>query len=124
MTRSDIRRIRDDVSGVCAALTAPDPGEIAAQMVGLEAAVRQLSDWERGGVQGGEVHIGEEERALLRTELEALRLDLKRTEHLIRNGDEFWRGWARLLGMDTGYTPSGMPGVIEATSRSRVEVEG
>jgi hypothetical protein len=119
MTHSDIRKIRDDVSGVCAALTAPDPGEIAAQMVGLEAAVRQLSEWERCGVQDAQ-----EENALLRAELEALQQDLQRTERLIRSGDEFWRGWARLLGMDTGYTPSGMPGVIEATSRSRVEVEG
>ncbi len=119
MTHSDIRKIRDDVSGVCAALTTPDPGEIAAQMVGLDAAVRQLSEWERSGVQDGE-----EERGLLRAELEALQSELRRTEHLIRNGDEFWRGWARLLGMDTGYTPSGLPGVIQATSRSRVKVEG
>ena len=121
MTRSDIRKIRDDVSGMRAALTAPDPEEIAAQMVGLEAAVRQLSEWERTGADADGCDA--ESRALLRAEFEALRLDLKRTERLVRNGDEFWRGWARLLGMDTGYTPGGMP--VEAEIRSsRVKVEG
>ena len=116
MTRSDIRKIRDDVSGMCAALTAPDPGEIAAQLVGLEAALRQMDAWQ---ATCGEPT--EEDRELLRAELEALRQDLKRTELLVRNGEEFWRGWARLLGMDTGYTPSGMPAMAEATSRVKVE---
>lgn len=123
MTRSDIRKIRNDVSGMRAALTSPDPGEIAAQMVGLEAAVRQLGEWERSGAPESP-----EERALLRAELEALSAELKRTERLIQNGDEFWRGWARLIGMDTGYTPSGLPGMLEATTPvrvpSRIEVEG
>lgn len=105
------------------ALTAPDPGEIAAQMVGLDAAVRQLSDW-----RGSDAPENREEQALLRAELEALSAELKRTERLIQNGDEFWRDWARLIGMDTGYTPSGLPGLIEATSPVRsaswVEIEG
>jgi hypothetical protein len=123
MTRSDIRKIREDMSGVRVALTAPDPGEIAAQMVGLESAVRQMSEW---AGKGGPADP--EERALLRAELEALQGELRGTERLIENGEEFWRGWARLLGMDTGYTPSGLPGVLEATSPrrlpARVEVEG
>ena len=123
MTRSDIRKIREDVSGMRTALTAPDPGEIAAQMVGLEAALRQLRDW-----RGSDAPENPEDRALLRAELEALSSELKRTERLIQSGDEFWRGWARLIGMDTGYTPSGLPGLIEATTPARgavrVNVEG
>lgn len=121
MTRSEIQHVREEVAGMCDALTSPDPGEIAAQLVGLDQALRQLSAWQNGA------EFNEEDRGVLRAELEALQADLQRTERLVRNGEDFWRGWARLLGMDTGYTPSGMPGVIEAThagAAARMKVEG
>jgi hypothetical protein len=57
-------------------------------------------------------------------EIAALRAELQQLQHLVRHGEEFWRGWARVLGLDTGYTPGGGPGAMEGTMASRLSVKG
>lgn len=56
-----------------------------------------------------------------REELEGLRLELARAAKLAGNGEEFWRGWGRLLGLDPGYGADGALASARATSRIAVE---
>lgn len=57
-----------------------------------------------------------------RAEMDALRLELAGIAKLAHNGEEFWRGWGRLLGLEPGYTAGGALG--EAASASRIVVQG
>jgi len=57
-----------------------------------------------------------------KSEVEALRVDLARVAMLARNGEEFWRSWGRLVGVEPGYTPAGV--LAEAPAASRIAVEG
>jgi hypothetical protein len=41
---------------------------------------------------------------------------------LARNGEQFWRAWGRLLGLESGYTAEG---ILAAQPRaSHIEVQG
>ncbi len=56
-----------------------------------------------------------------REELEGLRLELAGAAKLARNGEEFWRGWGRLLGLDPGYSSDGALAAVPTTSRIAVQ---
>lgn len=56
-----------------------------------------------------------------REEFEGLRLELTRAAKLARNGEEFWRGWGRLLGLDPGYGADGALAAVLPASRIAVE---
>ena len=40
------------------------------------------------------------------SELDAVRLEVARVAMLAKGGEEFWRGWGRLAGLEPGYTPA------------------
>jgi hypothetical protein len=55
-------------------------------------------------------------------ELDALRLVLAGVAKLARNGEDFWRGWGRLVGLEPGYTQGGAP--VPEQSAARIVVQG
>lgn len=67
---------------------------------------------------------------ILRRQLETLDQELRRAARLGANAAAFWQGWARLLGLDTGYTPAGVTAPAEldaagpAPAARRVSVRG
>ncbi len=41
------------------------------------------------------------------TELDAVRSEVARVARLAKGGEEFWRAWGRLAGLEPGYTTAG-----------------
>jgi hypothetical protein len=123
MTHSATHEIRGRLAGVRAALTGGAQPDFAAQMGVLAAAAAQLQDLARGWQQAPPAGP---ERAAVRAELEALEAELGRLKHLVDAGEEFWRGWARMLGLDTGYTAAGVeaPLLTPAAAPPRLRVKG
>jgi hypothetical protein len=98
------------VTALHSALLAPEPEAVAPCLSGVQAAVAGLQALER---QLAAHPPDEAARAALLRDLHELQRVLDRTARLIRSGSDFWAGWARLLGLDTGYTPAGLPGPPE-----------
>lgn len=88
------------------ALLAPEPEAIALCLTCLREAAARLQSL---ACELAAHPPDETTRAALGGELRELQRELKRTARLIRSGSDFWAGWARLLGLDTGYTPAGLP---------------
>jgi Lon protease-like protein len=123
MTHCAPDEIRRQVTAVRAGLTGAGEPDFAAQIQALEAAAAQLQALAR---RWAEAPPGETERAELRAEISALETELRRLARLVEAGDEFWRGWARLLGLDTGYTPAGIaaPLLAPGAAARRLTVKG
>jgi len=64
------------------------------------------------------------ERTLLKADLENLRLELRCAERLARNGEDFCRGWGRLLGLEPSYTPAGVLASLPEQASTRIAVTG
>jgi hypothetical protein len=118
-----IAGVTEAARGLRAALTARTDSNLTTGILALDAAVGRLSTWEQ------EWHAapptGLDQRAQIHADIEALRRELRALEPVVRHGEEFLRGWARILGLDTGYTANGMPGGVEtAIAAPHMDVEG
>jgi hypothetical protein len=111
--RSPVREIRGQAGEVRLALLNPaEAGDFAAELLKLSAAIDQLQEVK---FQVEVARPGSEERVALETDLRALREDLARLARLSGHGEAFWRGWARMMGLDTsGYTQAGLPASLSA----------
>jgi hypothetical protein len=88
-------------------------GDLAAQIQAFDAAVGRMASFQQDW------------RTASPEEFAALRGEMRALEHLVHHGDEFLRGWARMLGLDTGYTATGLPGGMDPSLASpRVDLEG
>ena len=94
---SEIDSIREQVALLGASLVSSDPEEIARRLPGVHDAIHRLRN----------LAIDVHDSAEIRAEIKALRSELHRVERLIQTGTLFWSGWARLLGLDTGYSQAG-----------------
>src|SRR6478736_4084700 len=108
MTRSAVSEVRAQAGEVRLALLNPaEAGDFAAEILKLNAAIDRLREVKE------HVEVARpcsEERIALETDLQALREDLARLAMLSGHGEAFWRGWARMMGLDTsGYTHAGHP---------------
>lgn len=110
MTHSSIAEVRETLGKTRAALV--ESTDLPGQILALEAAVAQLREVQ----QFGDLAAEAEEIGLLREEVQ-------RVQALVRHGEEFWQGWARLLGMDTGYAPTGCAPAM-APAPVSIDVEG
>ncbi len=64
----------------------------------------------------------EEVARRLRVQPESVdRSELAALSKLARNGEDFWRAWGRLLGLEPGYTAAGVQASVPAGSRIAVE---
>jgi hypothetical protein len=106
MTPSNIASIREQVARAGAALREPG-ADFTGVLLGLESAVEGM----RG--LGADTPLAE---------LEALRVELARVATLAHHGEDFWRSWGRLLGLEPGYTPAGV--LAAEQSISHIAVEG
>jgi hypothetical protein len=97
--------------------------DLTGSILALELAVSQMRDLEEAAPQM-RLTIDPAERALLKADLDALRLDLRRVEGLARNGEDFWRGWSRMLGVEPGYTASGVVAPSTDQPSTRIAVTG
>lgn len=113
--RSAVTEVREQVGEVRAlaeevrmALLSPaEAGDFAAEILKLNAAIDSVREIKQQ-VEGA--RPGSEERVALEAALRALREDLARLARLAGHGEAFWRGWARMMGLDTGgYTVTGEP---------------
>ncbi|MEP6961844.1 MAG: hypothetical protein ABI995_07195 [Acidobacteriota bacterium] len=104
--------MRMHVERIRKALVTASPAELTAQlashMQGMEqaASLLRLVQAEEGE-SGTALTGGEKDR--FRVEMGALRDELAGLKALSHTGEEFWLGWARLWGMDSGYTNGGVP---------------
>ncbi|MEO5925499.1 MAG: hypothetical protein ABIR70_16885 [Bryobacteraceae bacterium] len=48
-------------------------------------------------------------------------IELAAIARLARNGEDFWRAWGRLLGLEPGYTAAGVPASVPVGSRIAVQ---
>ena len=117
MTPSSIASVRELVAQSRAALLEPG-ADLTGPILGLELAVYHMRELE------GSVPADSSERALLQTDLENLRLELRRVERLARSGEDFWRGWGRLLGLEPGYTQAGVLAPLPEQASARIAVTG
>lgn len=106
MTPSSISRIRRRIAGARGVLLEPD-GDLSRVLMELESAAEEIP------------HLGPETPVV---EIEALRLELARLAQLASNGTDFWRSWARLLGLEPGYTQGGV--LAPEPTVSRIAVRG
>jgi hypothetical protein len=95
MTPSSSNSVRGRLERVRRLLLHPD-ADLAGVLEELEAAAEELRALD-----------------LPPAEMEAVRAELARVKALAKNGEEFWRGWGRLVGLEPGYTP----GAQAATER-------
>lgn len=107
------------VAALREALAAPEPEAVGNCLGGLRAAIVELQALER--------HLAahppdEATRAALLLDLHELRRELNVADRLVRNGSDFWAGWVRLLGLDTGYTPAGLLAPPEAPAAGAARV--
>ena len=105
MTPSSIVSIRAKVAQARTSLLEPG-ANLTSVLLALESAATELREL------GANTPI---------CDLEALRLDLARVAKLARNGEDFWRGWGRLLGLEPAYTSEGLLAVEALTSRIVVQ---
>jgi hypothetical protein len=110
---STIPEVRAEADEVRAALLNPaEAGDFAAELLRLNAAIDRLRQVK---VQMEGAPPVADERAELERDLLALKEELARLANLAGHGEAFWRGWGRLLGLDTGgYTEMGLPESINA----------
>jgi hypothetical protein len=120
MTRSAVSEVRAQAGEVRALagevrmglLNPAEAGDFAAEILKLNAAIDRLREVKE---HVAVVRPGSEERIALETDLRALREDLARLAMLSGYGEAFWRGWARIMGLDTsGYTHAGHPASLSA----------
>lgn len=74
-----------------------------------------------------ELGVASEELRLLgpganRSEMDAVKLELSRVARLARNGEAFWGGWGRLLGLEPAYTAAGV--LASAPGAASIAVRG
>jgi len=108
---SSITSIRTQVTKARAALLEPEV-DLTGPILALESAAEQLRSFTANASGEG---------AQLKTELELLRLELGRVSTLARNGEAFWSGWGRLLGLEPEYTSAGVPATRDTAARIAVE---
>jgi hypothetical protein len=120
---SPVSEAREQACDVRLALLNPAAeGDFAAEILKLNLAIDRLREVK---LQIGQARPGSEERAVLEQDLRALRNDLDRLGRLAGHGEAFWRGWARVLGLDTsGYTPAGLPVSLSAEQAARTVAKG
>lgn len=120
MMRSRIQQARDRIEELRVALLNPAPEEICAALPGLEEAVRCLQTVEQ------EVRDGACAPYEVRRELKMLKNDLRISGRLVEQGAEFFRGWAKVIGIGTSYTQAGQPSQPEplAGSGGALSIQG
>lgn len=106
-----LQTTRSHLDEVCAMLTAPTPEALDQCSVLLEAAGRQLTDWQpRLCRNSGDAPALEEARRL--------RTSLLRAGRLLEGAWSFHTNWIRLRGaMSGGYTERGEPSLVNHGSR-------
>jgi len=106
-----LQTTRSHLDEVCAMLTAPTPEALDQCSVLLEAAGRQLTDWQpRLRQNSGDAPALEEARRL--------RTSLLRAGRLLEGASSFHNNWIRLRGaMSGGYTDRGEPSLVNHGSR-------
>ncbi len=106
--RSAVSEICEEAGEVRLALLSPaEAGDFAAEILRLNAAIDRLREVQTHVEMAPPV---EHERAELQRDLRALREDVARLAKIAGHGEAFWRGWARMIGLDSGgYTPLGLP---------------
>ncbi len=117
MTPSSIASIREQVAQSRAALLEPG-ADLTGPILGLELAVHHMRKLEVS------LPADLAERTLLKADLENLRLELRGAEQLARNGEDFCRGWGRLLGLEPAYTQAGVLAPLPEPSSARIAVTG
>jgi hypothetical protein len=116
--------VREEVAGLRRALLEPGTAALAPLAPRLEGAARDLVTLAGGLAAAGP--LPRKDRAALTAEAVALQAELEHVARLTSQGAEFWRGWARLLGLETApelsYTARGTesPAAV-APARSSVE---
>ncbi len=126
---ASVRSVREEVATLRQALLRPDAAPLEQSLPGLEEAVRSLQDVATA-LAAGEAGMPVADRLRLRDEVARLQADLQGVARLTSRGAEFWRGWARLLGLDAtvdaSYTPRGAAGKVQAGTpqAARISLEG
>ena len=106
-----LQTTRSHLDEVCAMLTAPTPEALDQCSVLLEAAGRQLTDWQPRLRQNSGDAPAFEEALRLRT-------SLLRAGRLLEGASSFHDNWIRLRGaMSGGYTQRGEPSLVNHGSR-------
>jgi len=109
-----LQTTRSHLDRVCAMLTTPTPEALDQCSAMLEAAGRQLTDWQsRLRPSSGDAPALEEARRL--------RASLLRAGRLLEGASSFHNNWMRLRGaMSGGYTERGEPSLVNHGSRISV----
>lgn len=106
MMRSKVHSVRERVAALRAALLAPTPEGLEAELPSLQLALEDLAAAERPDL----------------AELRALARDLKNAQTLIDHGLGTQQGLARLLAASLGgYQPDGEPAPLTAAGTIAVE---
>ena len=113
-----LRSARSALASVEEALVRPSGDVFTTVLPRLEEAARLI-----GAVEvetGGDTTLAN--RAELRTELQGMKLDLKRVSALLRGAADLHSGWAELLALAIGgYNPAG--NVVAMPARSQISLE-
>jgi hypothetical protein len=112
----EITSTREQVSRLRAALLSTDPESVAPCLPGLQDAVADLRRLQQH-LAAAQPPPNAAQREAVCAAIRQIRSELKQAERLIRSGSDFWLSWAQLMGMDTGYTPAGIPGLPEAAGQ-------
>jgi len=108
-----VKSARGHVVAVRAALQSPSPEELGRCIPLLDEAVACLKAMEP---------VRDTRQTDLVRELDALRFELGVVRRLIEGGNQFYRGWARILAMAAvGYTPTGDPAPLPAPGSVSVQ---
>ena len=112
-----VRSARRRLAAVRAALQSPSPEELGRAIPLLDEAIACLRALEQAGMeqcgmdQSGIAPPGlAPPNADLAQELGALQFELGVVRRLLDGGEEFYRGWSRILALaEGGYMPTGAP---------------
>jgi hypothetical protein len=116
MTSSNISSIREHVAQARGLLLTPEP-DFTQVMPQLQAAAEGLQALAKAAP------LDSGARARWKSEVAALRGDLRRLAALAQSGEEFMRGWGRVLGTGT-YSPDGALQPLGGVLTHKVSVEG
>jgi hypothetical protein len=106
----------DHVAALRLALLAPSAGNLQSFLPALTETAASLDRIQR------ELAARPNRDPELRSDLKALRRDLRAAGKLIQHGAAFWEAWARRFGAATGgYTPSGEPRPVAASGTISIQ---